>query len=109
MNTNVKRALERQIKNTPLNQELSPGSVGRRYEPKGGVAKHNARIHEESRKADGKNLEFTFSKPYKPKGRSATLRCDSCGYLLSGTKVTVGVICPECKKFSTVSEVENDE
>ena len=33
--------------------------------------------------------------------------CDNCDYLTSGTTATAGIICPECKEFSTVTEVEN--
>ena len=106
MNKQYAKDIAKHVNKTPLNQELSPGSTPRRYEPKGGVAKHNARIHKESKEMDGKNLDFTFSKPWKPKGPSAVVACDNCGYQLSGTKVTVGVICPECKQFSTVSEVD---
>ena len=105
MNSNFNKAVERYVKSTPLNQELSPGSTPRRYEPTGGVNKHNARIHKESKVADSKNLEFTFRKPHKPKGGSTYVQCNNCGYIISATTVTVGMICPECKKFSTVTEV----
>jgi hypothetical protein len=107
MNEQYAKDVAKHVKQTPLG-ELSPGSTPRRYEPKGGVAKHNARIHKESKQLDGKNLDFTFSKPWKPKGPSAVLACDNCGYHVSGTTVTVGVICPECKKFSSVSEVTGE-
>lgn len=106
MNTNFRKAVEKHVKQTNVG-ELSPGSTPRRYEPKGGVSKHNARIHEESRVADQKGLDFTFRKPPKPKGRSTYIKCDNCGYVTSGTTATAGIICPECKKFSTVTEVED--
>lgn len=109
MNKNFEKAVKRYVKQTPLNQELSPGTTGRRYEPNGGVQKHNARIHRESKIADQKGLDFSFRKPPKPKGRSAYVKCDNCGYITSGTTATVGIVCPECKNFSTVSEVEDDE
>jgi predicted Zn-ribbon and HTH transcriptional regulator len=109
MNSNFKKAVERYVKQTPLNQELSPGTTGRRYEPKGGVNKHNARIHRESKVSDNKGLDFTFRKPPKPMGRSVYVSCDNCGYVTSGTTATVGFICPECKTFSTVTEVEDNE
>ena len=109
MNSNFKKDVERYVKSTPLNQELSPGATPRRYEPAGGLKQHKERIHRESKQADSKNLDFTFSKPYKPRGRSVTVQCDNCGYTTSGTTATAGIICPECKKFSTVSEVVNDE
>jgi len=109
MNSNFNKAVEKHLKSTPLNQELSPGSTSRRYEPKGGVNKHNARIHRESKISDSKNLEFTFRKPPKPMGGNMYVQCDNCGYVTSATTVTVGIICPECKKFSTVSEVVDDD
>jgi rubrerythrin len=96
------------IQNTPIRQELPPGTP-RRYEPTGGVGKHNERIHKESRYADThKNLPFTFKKPLKPVGRSTAIQCNNCGYVTSGTTATVGIICPDCGKFSTVSEVNID-
>ena len=109
MNSNFNKAVERYVKQTPLNQELSPGATPRRYEPAGGLKKHRERIHRESKQIDGKNLDFTFGKPYKPRGRPTILACDNCGYVLSGTTATAGVICPECKKFSTVSEVTDEQ
>lgn len=107
MNEQFNRDLQKHIKQTPLDQELSPGTP-RRYEPKGGINKHNDRIHRESKISDSKNLEFTFRKPYKSKGRSIYIRCDNCNYTTSGSTATAGIICPECKKFSTVTEVEDE-
>lgn len=107
MNEQFKRDLQKHVKQTPLDQELSPGTP-RRYEPKGGIDKHNARIHRESKISDSKNLEFTFRKPPKSKGRSTYIRCDNCGYITSASTATTGMICPECKKFSTVTEVEDE-
>ena len=109
MNSNFNKAVERYVKQTPLNQELSPGTMPRRYEPAGGEAKHRARIHNDSKLAEHKNLPFTFRKPPKSIGRSTYVSCDNCGYVTSGTTATVGIICPECKKFSTVTEVVGDE
>jgi len=109
MNKQLKGDVAKYVKQTPLDQELSPGATPRRYEPKGGVNKHNARIHRESKISDSKNLEFSFRKPFKPKGRHTYIQCDNCGYITSGTTATAGIICPECKKFSTVSEVLDDE
>ena len=108
MNEQFKRDIARHVKQTPLDQELSPGSTPRRYEPIGGVGKHNARIHKESKKSDSKNLEFNFKKPPNSMGRSAYVQCDNCGYITSATTVTAGIICPECKKFSTVVEVSDE-
>jgi len=107
MNDQYIRDTKKLINNTPLNQELTPGSP-RRYEPRGGVNNHNARIHRESKVSDSKNLEFNFRKPPKPIGRSAYIECDNCGYVTSGTTAAAGIICPECKEFSTVTEVGDE-
>ena len=105
----LQRDISKKLKSQPLNQELSPGSTARRWTPPGGLKKHREKIHQESKFADdNKDLPFTFSKPSKPKGRSTYIKCNNCGYITSGTTVTVGIVCPECKKFSTVTEVEND-
>lgn len=110
MNEQFINDVKKNLKRTPLNQELTPGSTPRRYEPAGGLKRHNERIHRESKQTDDyKNLPFTFRKPPKPKGRSTYIKCDNCGYILSGTTATVGVICPECGQFSTVTEVIEDE
>lgn len=103
----LERDVQKHLDANPLNQR----SVGapRRYEPAGGVQKHNERIHRESSYADShKNLEFTFRKPPKPKGSSAVVQCDNCGYVTSGTTATVGIVCPECHQYSSVSEVVYD-
>lgn len=109
MNEQFKRDIAKYVKQTPLNQELSPGTTPRRYEPIGGVNAHNARIHRESKITDGKNLDFNFRKPAKALGRSAAVQCDNCGLVIAGTTATAGIICPKCKKFSTVTEVVGDE
>ena len=86
--------------------ELSPGSVGRRFEPPGGTKKHNERIHRESKFADDhKNLPFTFSKPKKP-GRQAVFECVKCGYKTRSSVNTFGIVCPECNDFVRVREVD---
>ena len=107
MNNEFYKDIAKSVKNTKLNQELTPGS-GRRYEPRGGVEKHNAKIHRESKIADGKNLDFNFRKAAKAVGRNVYVQCDNCGYVISGTTATHGIICPECHKFSTVSEVVDE-
>lgn len=101
------KQLERDVKKHMDTVSLGQRSVGsdRRYEPAGGLQKHNERIHRESKRADSKNLPFTFRKPPKPMGQTAYLKCDNCGNLSVGTTATVGVICKECGKFSTVTEV----
>jgi hypothetical protein len=108
MNEQFNRDVAKYIKETPLNQELAPGSTPRRYEPVDGIGKHNKRIHKESKVSDSKNLEFNFRKPFKSKGRHTYVQCDNCGYITSATTTTCGMICPECKKFSTVTEVEDE-
>lgn len=108
MNEQFIKDVAKNISQEPVNQRLSPGSP-RRYEPEGGLKKHRERIHRESKHADDwKSLPFTFSKPSKPRGRSTYIRCDNCGHISSGTVFTVGIICKECNKFSSVTEVSFD-
>lgn len=106
VNSEFVKDISKGIQKESLNQELTPGSTPRRYEPVGGLTKHINRIHKESKYSDHyKNLPFTFSKPYKPRGRSICVSCDNCGHITTATTVTVGIICPKCKIFSCVSEV----
>jgi formylmethanofuran dehydrogenase subunit E len=95
------------LKNTDLGTgELSPGSTKPRYEPEGGWQKHKERIHRESKEADKyKNLPFTFSKPKKHR-RHTTVRCKNCGHIASAPINTVGIICSECKKYSSVEVLD---
>lgn len=89
------------------NQVLSPGTTDRRWIPPGGLRKHNEKIHKESRRADHyENLPFSFSKPSKPKAPPVYVKCNNCGHIISATSITVGMICPACHKFSTVTKVE---
>jgi hypothetical protein len=89
-----------------IKQVLSPGTTDRRWIPPGGLKRHNEKIHRESKFADDhKNLPFSFSKPKKPRGISTYVKCDNCGHVIAATSVTVGLICPSCKKFSSVSKV----
>jgi len=107
MNNQFTKDIQKGIIKEPIKQVLDPGSTPRRYEPESGIKKHNERIHRESRYVDEhKKLPFTFSKPPKPKGRSALVSCDNCGFVTSGTTATVGIVCRNCKKFSTVTEVD---
>lgn len=111
MNINeIQKDVSRKLKSTPLNQELSPGSTGRRWSPPGGLRKHREKIHRETKIADdNKSLPFELSKPKKPIGRSAYVQCDNCGRVTSATTKTVGLVCPDCGKFSTVTEVVYEE
>lgn len=105
----LQKGVSKALSNQPLHQELPAGSTPRRWEPDGGVNKLNERIHRESKYADShKKLPFTFRKPPKPKGRSTYVKCDNCGYITGGSTATVGMICPECKKYSSVSEIVDD-
>ena len=109
MNSQFTKDVKKVLNNTQIG-ELPPGSTDRRYTPPGGVKKHNERIHKESSYADNyKNLPFTFRKPVKPRGRNTVIQCDNCGFITFATTITVGIICPECSKFSTVKEVICDE
>lgn len=88
--------------------DLTPGSTDRRWEPRGGVKKHNERIHRESKYADDhKNLPFTFSKP-KKNSIKKLVKCNNCGHIIYASKNTVGIVCSECKQYSEVTEVCNN-
>jgi len=85
--------------------ELSPGSTKRRWEPEGGINKHNERVHRESNYIDHhKNLPFTFSKP-KRGGRKQYMKCAKCGKIIHVSINTVGIICNNCKAYVNVKEV----
>ncbi len=84
---------------------LTPGATPRRWEPEGGIGKHNKKIHRESRHADEhKDLPFTFSKPRKA-GRRQHMECDRCGYIVYVSINTVGIICNECNAYVSVKGV----
>jgi len=83
--------------------ELPAGS-GRRWEPPGGLQKHRDKIHRESKQADSKNLPFDFSKPPR-RTKSMWAECESCGYITTVPVNTVGMICNECGKYTSVKEV----
>lgn len=85
--------------------ELDSGMTKRRFEPEGGVRKHNERIHRESRLVDHhRNLPFTFSGPPRTK-KFKTVECANCGYTTCVSKNTVGMICNQCKKYVAVEGV----
>ena len=90
------------LQNLGGSKELSAGSTARRFEPVGGLKKHNERIHRESACADSNlNLPFSFSKP-KKSGRTEVKKCSGCGELVLVPVNTVGIICRECGKFEKV-------
>ena len=100
---------KRTLADNSVKQVLSPGVTDRRWTPSGGLKRHNEKIHRESKFADDhKNLPFSFSKPKKSRGTSMHVACDNCGHIISATSVTVGLICPSCKKFSSVTEVSGE-
>ena len=105
-NSAFTKDVARALKSEPMSAELSPGSVGRRYEPECGVRKHNERIHRESKFADNyKNLPFVFNKPRKD-GRTSYVQCDNCGHVTAASINTVGKICSNCKRYSSVTHLE---
>lgn len=107
MNEQFVRDVAKAVKEVKLNQVLEPGVTPRRYTPALGEKRHRERIKQESKIADSKNLPFTFSKPRKA-GRSSYFTCDNCGYTFSSSVNTIGVVCNECKKFSTCTELPDD-
>ena len=86
--------------------ELSPGSTPRRYEPTGGISKHNARIHKESKQLDTKNLPFSFSKPRKA-GRQRNVVCNKCGTHYRLSVNAVGVICNACNQYCSLEDIDS--
>jgi len=106
MNSEFTNDIKKIIKSSDTGGELAPGSVDRRYEPVGGINKHNAKIHSDSAYADKyKNLPFSFSKPKKSKPTYLKI-CANCGAYVNVTKNTVGIICTKCKTYSKVLEVD---
>jgi len=104
MNSDLFNDINKSVRNTPIG-ELPAGATERRYEPEGGVKKHNERIHRESKYIDDHgNLPFTFSKP-KKQVRNKYVACSNCGHITRAQKNTVGIICSECKTYSSVEEV----
>lgn len=81
-----------------------PTPDGRRWIPEEGLKKHKQKIQYESKLADKKNLPYKISKP--PARKSFTgFRCAECGYQFSGSRNTVMVICPNCKKLTRCEEL----
>lgn len=105
MNEQFVKDVSKAVQKTKLNQVLEPGATPRRYTPASGERAHRERIHRESKTND---LPFTFSKPKKP-GRTTYFSCNNCGYIFGASINTVGVVCNECKKFSTCTEIEDDD
>ena len=104
-------SFEKSILNSNLggSKELSPGEVGRRYEPEGGLKRHRERIHKESAYADSNlNLPFEFSKP-KKSGRQELKRCYECGEAIYTSINTVGFICKNCGKFVKAERIDRDD
>jgi len=105
----VKDLTKALISDTSGKSELTPGSVGRRYEPAGGIKSHNDRIHRESKISNNKELPFTFSKPYKPTGRVSIKLCAECGHAASVKESTISMICSSCKQYVKVLTLEDFE
>jgi len=92
------------LKNLGGSKELPAGSTGRRFEPIGGLKKHNERIHRESSYVDSNlNLPYSFSKP-KKSARAEVKRCVGCGKLVHVSINTVGIICKECGTYKKVEK-----
>jgi len=106
-NETFKKDLNKFVAKTTVSSELAPGAP-RRYEPEGGVAKHNARIHKESSFVDKhKNLPFSFSKPTFSGAKKTTIKlCANCDAEVLVHTNAVGVICRSCGKYSSLKEVE---
>jgi hypothetical protein len=109
MNNEFAKDIAKSVKSADMGSgaELTPGATGRRYEPVGGVAAHNKRIHTDSQYADHhKNLPFSFSKPKKA-ARGKVYACANCGKIVQATVNTVGIVCRGCNQYSKVEEIDN--
>lgn len=105
VNEAFKQDLQKHLNKQTINTELDAGSTNRRYEPVGGLKKHNDKIHKESEYADKyKDLPFEFSKPKKQR-RQAAKACSNCGDISYVSENCVGKICNKCKMYSSVVEV----
>lgn len=104
MNKEFTKDFSKAVLKEDINSSELPSGSKRRYDPTGGVRKHNERIHRESKFIDNhKNLPFSFSKPTKLK-KQIIVECCNCGYTSYVNRDTVGIICSECKKYSAVKE-----
>ena len=93
VNETFKKDLNKFVAKTTVSSELAPGAP-RRYEPEGGVAKHN-------------DLPFSFSKPTFSGAKKTTIKlCANCDAEVLVHTNAVGVICRSCGKYSSLKEVE---
>lgn len=81
-----------------------PMADGRRWIPEEGMRRHKQKIQYESKLADRKNLPYTISKPSARKS-CTVFACVECGYQFSGSRSTVMVVCPDCKKLTKCEEL----
>ena len=81
------------------------GAGKRRWEPAGGLQKHNEKIRKESKQADQKNLPFTFSKPVRRTCHDY-FECDGCGSIMSLPRNTIMVVCSGCKELRKVTKLD---
>ena len=108
-NSEFAKDISRHLDKTSISTKLEAGATSRRYEPSGGLAKHNKKIHTESEYADNyKKLPFSFSKPDTLK-RTIVKLCGNCEEPVSVHTNCVGLICRNCKQYANVIEVELDE
>ena len=108
VNDIFKQDINKFISDSSVSTELPAGVTPRRYEPEGGVRKHNARIHKESAHVDKySNLPFSFSKPTfgDIKKKSTTKVCSNCDAEVYVHTNAVGVICRACGKYASLKEI----
>ena len=107
VNSEFTKDIGKALKDTNVSSEIMPGDVKRRYEPKLGLNKHNERIHKESAKLDRSgNLPFTFGKKKVAPGRPVVKCCANCENVVGVNEKTVGIICPKCKTYSSVKDLQ---
>lgn len=72
-----------------------------------GDKRYKEMIDRDSKRADTwSNLPFTFSKPAKRTQaiRDILFSCPSCERVTGVSKYTVGIVCVQCKTYTTISE-----
>lgn len=108
VNSEFSKDISKHLDKTSISTELEPGATPRRYEPSGGIEKHNKKIHSDSEYADKyKDLPFSFSKPATSVNKRTVIKsCSNCGEPASVHENCVGIVCSECKQYASVVEVE---
>jgi hypothetical protein len=71
-----------------------------------GKKKYREMIHKDSKKADQKNLPYTFSRPKKDKPLNTYFKCEKCSRESAVSEETYMVICAACKHLNKVKNLK---